>query len=229
MPAIIDLPVDGVITQPFGGQHGGVDLVDIWGEGAPVYASCDGVLALHPQGSWGDGSYGNAAKISTTDGWHVLVAHLSSFAPDVYDGMPVQAGKRLGYQGHTGYTVPAGPGGSHVHWGMCRVAWFPKYSSSSAAYFEDPLQHLIPEGERMAIFQKLEAIETFIGGAGGVGATRIQGWNSVGNLPLLDCLGAQPGDLATFPAVRDQAYGLNNVLLQWRPALMAANPGLVLP
>lgn len=233
MPVFIEMPVDGVITQGFGGRHGGVDVVDFRGDGAPVYASCDGVLALHPQGSWGDGTFGNAAKIATTDGWFVLAAHLREFAANVYDGQVVKAGHRLGYQGYTGYTIPSGPGGSHVHWAMCRVPWFPQFNGVSAAHFDDPLKYLISEGDRMAIFQKLEELEQtvgqFVGGPGDIAGTRMKGWVVGGNIGLVDCLGPAAADLATFPAVKAQAYALNDVLTLWRPALMTANPGLVLP
>lgn len=229
MPAFIDFPVDGRITDYFGGQHGGVDLVDYQGDGAPVYAPCDGTAILHPEGTWGDGTFGNAVKLATEDGWFVLMAHMSRYAEGLVDGMAVRAGQRLGYQGHTGYTVPAGPGGSHVHWGVCSVPYFPRFGADTAHLFADPLSFLIPEGERMALFQRLEALEQFIGGAGGMGASRVAQWNGAGNLPLLDCLGSQPGELAKFPAVMQQTYGLNELLLQWRPLLCGAVPGLLLP
>lgn len=230
MPAFIDFPVDGRITQRFGGLHGGLDLVDYQGDGAPVYAPCDGTAILHPEGSWGDGTFGNAVKLATEDGWFVLMAHMSRFADGLVEGMAVRAGQRLGYQGYTGQTVPDDvPAGSHVHWGVCRVPYFPRFGPETAHLFADPLSFLIPEGERMAIFQKLEAIEQFLGGGGGVGASRVAAWNANGNLPLLDCLGPAPAELAKFPAVMQQTYGLNDLLLQWRPVLCAAVPGLMLP
>jgi hypothetical protein len=236
MPSFIDYPVDGVITQYFGGQHGGVDLVDRLGEGAPVYAPCDGQLVLHPQGSWGDGSFGNAAKIATADGLYVLMAHFSGYAGDVYDGMTVQAGKRLGYQGHTGYTIPAGPGGSHVHWGVCRVPWFPTYPSAPGE-FVNPLDYLIPESERMALFTRLEKVMSALGGE-----PAVEVWNATGNSLLAgygleqaeqDTIDARlaliEGRLGALEAGSAQAYALNNVLQSWRVALQAQLPGLVLP
>lgn len=236
MPQFIDFPVDGVITQYFGGQHGGVDLVDHRGEGAPVYAPCDGLLVLHPQGSWGDGSFGNAAKLLTADGMYVLMAHFRDYASDVYDGQQVLAGKRLGYQGHTGYTVPAGPGGSHVHWGVCRVPWFPPYPSAPSQ-FVNPLDYLIGESERMAIFQRLEKVTAALGGEPAIDA-----WNTTGNSLLAgygleqaeqDSLDARlaliEGRLGALEAGTAQAYALNNVLNAWRVALQAQLPGLVLP
>ena len=237
MPQLIDLPVDGVITQGFGGQHGGLDVVDHRGIGAPVYATTDGVLILHPQGTWGDGTFGNAAIIAATDGTFVLTAHLDRYAEDVADGMPVLAGRRIGYQGWTGLVVPEGPAGSHVHFGICRVPYFPRFGPETQHLFLDPASCLISEGERMALFQRLEQLERnlgcFIGGPGDQAGMRLAAWVNGGNIGLLDCLGPQPAALADmiakWPGIEQQTYGTNNLLLGWRPALMASVPGLVLP
>lgn len=42
-----------------------------------------------------------------------LVAHMNSVSVQV--GSTYQAGARLGYEGWTGHTIPAGPGGKHSH------------------------------------------------------------------------------------------------------------------
>lgn len=238
MPEFIDFPVDGRITQRFGGLHGGVDLVDYLGDGAPVYAPCDGTAILHPEGTWGDGTFGNAVILATEDGWFVLMAHLSRYAEGLVDGELVRAGRRIGYQGYTGLTNPDDvPAGSHVHFGCCRVPYFPRFGPETQHLFADPMQFLISEGERMALFQRLEAFEQrvnqFVGGVGDAGGSRLQSWVGNGNIGLLDCLGPQPAKLAEvttmWDGIKEQTYGTNTLLLSWRGALSAAVPGLVLP
>ncbi|MGE3463883.1 MAG: M23 family metallopeptidase [Pseudomonadales bacterium] len=233
MPVFLETPLDGqgTLTNPFGieWQHGGVDLAHF--DGAPIYALVDGPLILHPQGSWGDGSYGNAVKQATGDGWFTLSAHLGRYASDVYDGQIVYAGKLVGYQGHTGLVRPAGLAGSHLHWGLCSVPWFPPFNADTAGYFDDPLKYLISEGDRMALWAKLEELEKFICGPGDPGGARVAAWVNGGNVGLLDCLGPQPAKFAEMVAqwdgIKEQTYGTNNLLHSWRAA--AATQGITLP
>lgn len=222
MPVFIDYPVEGPITQYFGGQHGGVDLAGP--DGSPVYAPCDGYLNLWPQGSQGDGSFGNAADIVTDDGWTVKIAHMREYAYSVTSG-PITAGTRLGLQGYTGYTIPVGLGGSHVHWGMCRQSSFPKYTDATAHLFGNPLDYLITEAERMSLFTRLENVEKCLG------QYELNDWVARGNSSLIACLGPQPASLSgmvtEWPGIKAQTYGTNDLLLAWRQA--AAGQGIILP
>lgn len=229
MPVFIDYPIEGVVTNPFdaGGVHGGVDLDG--GNGTPIYAPTDGTLLLWPQGTQGDGSFGNAVDIQTDDGWTVKMAHMDRFADGLISGYRVQAGTRIGYQGYTGYTIPAGPGGGHVHWGMCRISSFPRYTESTKYLFDDPSRYIISAGERMALFARLENIEKMLGGFGG--DYRIAQWVSSGNISILDCLGQNPAKIGEitmkWDGIEQQTYGTNQLLLSWREAARSQN--IILP
>lgn len=223
MPRFLDMPCEGVITQLYGGGHGGVDIAASLP--VPVYAPAPGWAERHyPGDGFGDGSFGNHVVIHHEDGWYSLVAHMEAHALTA-DG-PVEAGTRLGLMGYTGYTIPAGPGGRHVHWAMCQQRLFPRWSLETAGLFGDPMAHLIPDGERAMLFAKLERIEQFLGGE-----ARLAAWVSAGNIPLLDCLGQQPALLAEvtakWPGIEAQTYGTNNLLHQWRAAL--ATQGITVP
>lgn len=223
MPEFLDLPCDGVITQGFGAGHGGVDIADT--RPVPVYAAAGGYAERHvPGDGFGDGSFGNHVVIDHGDGWYSLVAHLEAFALEA-DG-PVETGQRLGIMGYTGYTVPSGPDGRHVHWAMCRRRLFPRFPGNEGL-FGDPRDYLAGEVDRMALFQRLERLEAMIAG----GEPRIAAWVSGGNISLVDCLGAQPARVAEIAAAWDgiqaQTYGTNDLLHRWRAALAAA--GIVVP
>lgn len=223
VPEYLDLPCDGVITQGFGAGHGGIDIADT--KPVPVYAAAAGYAERHvPGDGFGDGSFGNHVVIDHGDGWYSLVAHLEAFALDG-DGS-VAAGQRLGIMGYTGYTVPSGPDGRHVHWAMCRRKLFPRFPGNEGL-FADPRDYLAGEAERMALFQRLEQLEVMVAG----GEPRIAAWVSGGNISLVDCLGPQPARVAEMVAAWDgiqaQTYGTNDLLHRWRAALAAA--GIVVP
>ncbi len=223
MPEYLDLPCDGVITQGFGAGHGGVDIADT--RPVPVYAAAGGYAERHfPGDGFGDGSFGNHVVLDHGDGWYSLVAHLEEFALAA-DGY-VEPGQRLGLMGYTGYTVPSGPGGRHVHWAMCRRKLFPRFPGNEGL-FADPRDYLVEEAERMALFQRLERLEAMIaGGDAGVAA-----WVGGGNIPLADCLGPQPARVAAMVAewdgIKAQTYGTNDLLHRWRAALAGA--GITVP
>lgn len=226
MVSFLDLPVDGVITQRFGDTysgypHRGVDFGVP--EGTSVYAPAPGVSVQFTNSytQWNGQqvrAFGNGVCLDHGDGWWSLYAHLSRI--DVAPGQLVQAGDRIGLSGNTG--VSTGP---HLHWQLSDAPTFPVNIDQS----RDPLSYLISEGERMALFQRLERIEQMLGGYSG--EARVQQWVANGNLPLLDCLGSQPAQLATmtmeWPGIKDQTYGTNNLLHAWRASLSAQ--GLVLP
>ena len=110
------LPVAGTITSQFGhrvdpitgevSSHTGTDIA--CAEGTPILAAADGIVTVaNGLDSWG-GSYGYYIQIDHGGGLETLYAHCSSIC--VTTGQQVQAGKVIGYVGHTGRVT-----GSHLH------------------------------------------------------------------------------------------------------------------
>lgn len=109
-------PVHGPITSPFGWRP------DPWGNGpanfhhgidigvpmrTPVAAACSGTVIL---AGW-DGGYGEAVKISCSNGLITLYAHNSVL--EVHYGQQVAQGDLISYSGMTGNAT-----GPHVHFGV---------------------------------------------------------------------------------------------------------------
>ena len=110
------LPVAGTITSQFGhrvdpitgevSSHTGTDIA--CAEGTPILAAADGTVTVaNGLDSWG-GSYGYYIQIDHGGGLETLYAHCSSIC--VTTGQQVQAGKVIGYVGHTGRVT-----GNHLH------------------------------------------------------------------------------------------------------------------
>ena len=110
------LPVAGTITSQFGhridpitgevSSHAGTDIA--CAEGTPILAAADGTVTVaNGLDSWG-GSYGYYIQIDHGGGLETLYAHCSSIC--VTTGQQVQAGKVIGYVGHTGRVT-----GNHLH------------------------------------------------------------------------------------------------------------------
>lgn len=77
--------------------------------GGPVYAAAGGVV----QRAGYHSVAGNYVRILHPNGVVTLYGHLSDQA--VKPGERVLQGQIVGYAGHSGYTIPAGPAGCHVH------------------------------------------------------------------------------------------------------------------
>ncbi len=77
--------------------------------GDPIYAAAGGTVqkAAH------DSVAGNFVRIIHPNGLVTFYGHMSQRA--VVPGEQVLQGQTIGYIGHTGYTIPSGPGGCHVH------------------------------------------------------------------------------------------------------------------
>ena len=132
-------PVDGPVqfVDSFGyprlvgtGQqhwHEGCDVMAPMG--SPLVAVEDGVVTKVGENSLG----GMSLKITGASGFWYYYAHLSAFAPDLVEGMPVTAGTLLGYVGNSG---DAAGGPTHLHFevhqpdgkvldsfGLLKTAW----------------------------------------------------------------------------------------------------------
>ena len=77
--------------------------------GDPVFAAASGIIQKTGYVRRG----GNFVRISHPNGVITYYGHLSKII--VSPGQKVLQGQIIGYVGHTGYTIPAGPGGCHLH------------------------------------------------------------------------------------------------------------------
>ena len=77
--------------------------------GGPAYAAASGLV----QRVGYDGVAGNYVRIMHDNGVVTLYGHLSG--QTVSSGERVGRGQIVGYIGYSGYTIPAGPRGCHLH------------------------------------------------------------------------------------------------------------------
>ena len=77
--------------------------------GSPVYAAAGGEI----QRTGTDTRAGRYVRIIHPNGVVTFYGHLSKIA--VSPGQKVSQGKIVGYIGYSGHTIPAGPGGCHLH------------------------------------------------------------------------------------------------------------------
>jgi hypothetical protein len=77
--------------------------------GESVYAAAGGTIQKTGYGSVG----GNFVRILHPNGVVTYYGHLANIL--VTPGERVLQGQIVGYSGHTGYTIPAGPAGCHLH------------------------------------------------------------------------------------------------------------------
>ena len=125
-PAGLAIPVAGVkatglvdtFTQARAGGMRVHDAIDIMAvEGSPVVAAAPGrVEKLF----FSRGGGGISAYVRSDDGlWSYYYAHLSAYAPGLYEGQRLLRGAPVGYVGHTGNASPDGP---HLHFAINRMA-----------------------------------------------------------------------------------------------------------
>lgn len=102
------------ITQEFGGNHIGIDIVGKGYTLDTVLAHSEGTVVYiqtghgNNQGSTGNASYGNLVKIEHSGGCFTLYAHLDRVY--VTTGQKVAKGQEIGYMGNTGNSY-----GGHTH------------------------------------------------------------------------------------------------------------------
>jgi len=80
--------------------------------GEPIYAAAGGTI----QRTGYHSAAGNFVRILHPNGVVTYYGHLSRFT--VSAGGRVFQGEIVGYTGHSGYTIPAGPAGCHLHFGV---------------------------------------------------------------------------------------------------------------
>lgn len=102
------------ITQEYGNNHIGIDIVGKNYTIDTVVAHSDGIVTIiqtgevNNQGSTGNASYGNFIKIEHNNGYQTLYAHLDTV--NVKVGNRVKKGDILGIMGNTGNSY-----GAHLH------------------------------------------------------------------------------------------------------------------
>jgi peptidoglycan LD-endopeptidase LytH len=94
--------------------HSGTDIMAP--AGTPVVAAAAGTVEklFYSHGGGGITVYVRAPDRRLS----YYYAHLAGYAPGVREGMRVRAGQRIGYVGDTGN---AGPGNTHLHFGIERL------------------------------------------------------------------------------------------------------------
>lgn len=107
-------PTYGRISQGFWALHKAVDVVNELG--TPIVAPVAGKVTHVGQMGSGVSNAGNVVQIGNPAGDAHRLCHLNSTVVKV--GQTVKEGQLVGYMGYTGFTIPAGIKGTHLHWIM---------------------------------------------------------------------------------------------------------------
>lgn len=95
-------------------SHGTSKAIDYSASPDPyVFAPEDGTVDSYQRRGSGTNDAGNALRIRGATGLHQF-AHLETSY--VKPGERVTKGQRIAKMGYTGYTIPKGPGGTHLHY-----------------------------------------------------------------------------------------------------------------
>lgn len=102
------------VTQTFkGSAHDGLDLVGI--DSKEIHATATGKVVRAGWENESDHSQGfGQYVVILADGKYYHYGHLSEIRCKL--GQQVKITDVIGIEGHTGYTIPSGPNGSHCHY-----------------------------------------------------------------------------------------------------------------
>lgn len=107
----MQVPTLNRVTQ---GRHGNYNAVDYSASPDPtIYAPEDGKITAYGA----SGTCGNRLELTAGGNRHGF-CHLER--PLVKVGQIVKRGQAIGIMGYTGYTIPSGPAGRHLHWVISR-------------------------------------------------------------------------------------------------------------
>lgn len=106
-------PTYGRVSQGFHWYHKAVDIVNALN--TPIVAPVAGKVTYVGQMGSGVNNAGLVVQIGDTRNGHRL-CHLNKYVVKV--GQTVKEGQLVGYMGYTGFTIPAGIRGVHLHWIM---------------------------------------------------------------------------------------------------------------
>ncbi len=142
--AALAMPVAGVaaeaLTDTWGQSRAGGarthEAIDIPAPGGtPVLAAMPGRVEKLFESKDG----GTTVYIRSGDGkWMTYYAHLSGYAPGLAEGQPVVAAQQIGFVGDTGN---AGPGNTHLHFALNRMAPGESWYQGTAV---NPYRYLAP-------------------------------------------------------------------------------------
>jgi murein DD-endopeptidase MepM/ murein hydrolase activator NlpD len=110
-------PTWGRVSQKFSWYHTALDIVNTYR--TPIKAPEAGTVTYVGQMGSGTANAGNVIQIGNPSGNAHRLCHLDSYI--VKNGQSVKEGQIVGYMGYTGFTIPAGIGGVHLHWIMFRA------------------------------------------------------------------------------------------------------------
>ena len=121
------------LSQDYSSDHPALDIQPTTHgvEGDPIYAIADGVIERkfvqnnNSSSLSGNDTMGNCLFIAHSPSesntpyyLRSMYMHMMSFAANTTVGSNVTKGQLLGYMGHTGYTLPIGVYGTHLHLGL---------------------------------------------------------------------------------------------------------------
>jgi murein DD-endopeptidase MepM/ murein hydrolase activator NlpD len=109
-------PTWGRVSQGFHLWHKAVDIVNVLG--TPIKAPVAGTVTYVGQMGSGVANAGLVVQIGNPTGNAHRLCHLQRFI--VKNGQRVTQGQIVGYMGYTGFTIPSGVRGTHLHWIMFR-------------------------------------------------------------------------------------------------------------
>jgi len=104
-------PATGRISRGFSWAHQALDIVNAYR--TPIKALEAGLVSYVGQMGSGFSNAGNVVQIGNPEGNGHRLCHLDSFI--VKKGQAVVEGQVVGYMGFTGFTIPRGIGGTHLH------------------------------------------------------------------------------------------------------------------
>lgn len=107
-------PAQGRVSQGFHSGHQAVDIVNTFR--SPIVAPISGTVTAVGQMGSGTSDAGLVVQIGNSATEMHRLCHLDSYIVRVGDR--VSEGQIVGYMGYTGYTIPAGINGTHLHWVM---------------------------------------------------------------------------------------------------------------
>ena len=138
----LDVPpavITGGYRQDYGNYlHRGIDIGHV-PVGTPIFAPAPGIVTVHrPGDGWGNGSFGINVVLDHPDTpWWSIYAHMNETTRTT--GERVQAGEVIGEVGFTGFVVPEGPAGAHLHWQLSAHSGFPQ----GFEFIANPLDFLV--------------------------------------------------------------------------------------
>jgi len=105
-------PTWGRVSRGYSWYHTAVDIVNAYR--TPIKAPEAGKVTFVGQMGSGTSNAGLVVQIGDPNGNAHRLCHLDSFI--VKTGQSVTQGQIVGYMGYTGFTIPKGIGGTHLHW-----------------------------------------------------------------------------------------------------------------